>query len=75
MINVRSYIRHGRVSPYNAIQLSSMCLGHCSDTSHGVYSRVVFITLVVVYPEAIIRGWLLTGKIQCTGYVIKYVCR
>ena len=48
-----------------------MYLGDCSDTSHGVYSRVVFMILVVVYPEAIIRGWLLTGKIQRTVDVIK----
>ena len=33
---------------------NSMCLHDGSDTSHSVYLRVVFMTKVVVHPEAII---------------------
>ena len=35
------------------------CLGDTSDKSRGVYLRTAFLTAFVVYPEAIIRGWLL----------------
>ena len=34
-------------------------MGDSSDKSCGVYSRVAFKTVVVVYPETIIWGWLL----------------
>ena len=36
-----------------------ICLGDSSDIIHGIYRRVVLMTAFVVYPEAIIRGWLL----------------
>ena len=35
------------------------CLGDSSDKSSGVYMRVTFMIVFVVYPEAIIQVWLL----------------
>ena len=35
------------------------CLSDGSDKSRGVYLRAAFMTAFVVYPEAIIQGWLL----------------
>ena len=35
------------------------CLDDSSYKSRGIYLRVAFMTASVVYPEAIIRGWLL----------------
>ena len=44
-------------SLYNpATPYSSMCLGDGSYTSHSVYLRTTFMTVIVVHPEAIIRG-------------------
>ena len=39
--------------------LSSMDLGDSLDTNHGVYSRAVFTTEVVMHLEVIIQGQLL----------------
>ena len=38
------------------------CLRDSSDKSHSIYLRVAFMTASVVYPEAIIQGWLLAIK-------------
>ena len=49
------------VNPY-AIQLFyrvQCILVEISDTSHGVYLRVAFMTVFALHPEAIIRGRLL----------------
>ena len=45
------------ISP--AIPMSSIYLGDSSDISCGIYLSVGFMTVVAVYPKAIIHGWLL----------------
>ena len=49
-----------KVNPY-IIQLfqSSMYLVERSDTSHGIYLGVAFMTVLALHPEAVIRRWLL----------------
>ena len=49
------------------------CLGDSLDKSHGIYLRVAFMTASVVYPEAIIRGWLLAIKPWLLTGKIRYV--
>ena len=39
--------------------LSSINVGERLYTSHGVYLRMVSITVFAVHSKAIIRGWLL----------------
>ena len=51
-----------------------LCLGYSSDKSRGIYLRAAFMTAILVYPEAIIWGWLLQRPQLLTGeirYVIK----
>ena len=59
---------------YAAPGLPLPCLGDSSDISRGIYLRAACMTAFVVYPEAIIRGWLLLKTTSKIWYYFNVVC-